>query len=50
MTTNPLKADIGDPVESLLNTIANQLAEAIADHDWDEVRRVEELCRKGLPE
>jgi hypothetical protein len=48
---NPLKTDdpASDSLESLLNTIANKLADAIEDEDWGEVMRVEELCRKGLP-
>lgn len=48
---NPLNTDdpASDSLESLLNTIANQLADAIEDQDWDEVMCIEELCRKGLP-
>lgn len=48
--SEPLKADpLCDPVDSLLNTIANKLADAIEERDWKEVERIEDLCRKGLP-
>jgi hypothetical protein len=48
--SNPLKPNpVEDSIESLLNTIANKLATAIEEEDWDEVRRIESLCREGLP-